>query len=136
MPRDGHKITPQPQAQPPPAQQQQQHPQPQPPYPVAPTTRPVVAIVAPGVVPTAHSVTYVMAFGPHPRSMECTSCHQPVMTVTKPAIGLLTWLLTGALVFVGCWLGCCLIPCCVPECQDVEHWCPNCNVHLGTYKRL
>lgn len=35
-----------------------------------------------------------------------------------------------------CWLGCCLIPCCIPECQDIEHRCPNCKAHLGTFRRL
>ncbi|OQR70826.1 lipopolysaccharide-induced transcription factor regulating tumor necrosis factor alpha-like [Tropilaelaps mercedesae] len=63
-----------------------------------------------------------------------TSIDPPAATSARP--GLLTWLFSGALIALGCVWGCCLIPCCVPECQDIDHHCPACRAHLGTFKRL
>lgn len=95
-----------------------------------------LTFVTPVVPAMGSSVTYVLGFGPHPKQTVCPSCNQEVVSETRPAVGLLTWLLVGAMVMVGCGFGCCLIPCCVAECQDVEHWCPNCRRHMGTYKRI
>lgn len=82
------------------------------------------------------TVVKVGQWGPFPMNVVCPQCQARVMTATNASPGLLTWLLSGALVFFGCWLGCCLIPCCIPECQDIEHTCPNCKAHLGTFRRL
>lgn len=73
--------------------------------------------------------------GPEPSRMQCPGCGQDVISRTTHNAGLLTWLLVGGLMVIGCWLGCCLIPCCVDGCQDVSHSCPNCNNHLGVYRR-
>jgi len=100
---------------------------------------PQVVIGAPtssGGPPTVVTVVKMGQWGPYPVQIVCSQCSARVMTETNMSPGLLTWLLSGALVFVGCWLGCCLIPCCIPECQDIEHRCPNCKTHLGTYRRL
>lgn len=97
---------------------------------------PVMGAPAPGVPPTVVTVVKVGQWGPYPVQVVCPQCSARIMTETTASPGLLTWLLSGALVFVGCWLGCCLIPCCIPECQDIEHRCPNCKVHLGTYRRI
>lgn len=35
-----------------------------------------------------------------------------------------------------CVLGCCFVPFCVYECQDVEHFCPNCRRILGVFRRI
>ncbi len=32
--------------------------------------------------------------------------------------------------------GCCLIPLCIDGVKDVNHFCPTCNCHVGTFKRL
>jgi len=90
------------------------------------TTQPVATAV----------IVNVQGFGPYPMQTTCPSCGAHVMTETLASPGLLTWLLSGTLVLIGCWLGCCLIPCCIPECQDIEHRCPNCKTHVGTYRRL
>lgn len=82
------------------------------------------------------TVVSVAQWGPYPMQVGCPHCGAQVMTETRASPGLLTWLLAGALIFFGCWLGCCLIPCCIPECQDIEHRCPNCKQHLGSYRRL
>ncbi|XP_076304285.1 cell death-inducing p53-target protein 1-like isoform X4 [Tachypleus tridentatus] len=85
---------------------------------------------------TSVTVVNMAQWGPYPMQITCPHCSAQVMTETNASPGLLTWILSGALVFLGCWLGCCLIPCCIPECQDVEHRCPNCKHHLGSYRRL
>jgi lipopolysaccharide-induced tumor necrosis factor-alpha factor len=103
-------------------------------YPIGPS---VVIGAPPGSGPVAAAVIVnVQGFGPYPMQVTCTQCSAQVMTETVASPGLLTWLLSGTLFLVGCWLGCCLIPCCIPECQDIEHRCPNCKTHLGTYRRL
>ncbi|XP_002411154.2 lipopolysaccharide-induced tumor necrosis factor-alpha factor homolog [Ixodes scapularis] len=96
---------------------------------------------APGQWPpptTAARVTVVNVTqaGPYPIQLTCPKCGAHVLTSTTYRPGLLTWLLSGALVLLGCWMGCCLIPCCVPECHDVDHHCPSCKSHLCTYQRL
>lgn len=35
-----------------------------------------------------------------------------------------------------CVFGCCFVPFCVYECQDIEHFCPNCRRILGVYRRI
>ncbi|XP_035217745.1 cell death-inducing p53-target protein 1-like isoform X1 [Stegodyphus dumicola] len=102
----------------------------------APPTVILGAPSAAGSPPTVVTVVNVGQWGPFPMQVVCSHCSARVMTETSLSPGLLTWLLSGALVFVGCWLGCCLIPCCIPECQDIEHRCPNCKTHLGTFRRI
>jgi len=74
--------------------------------------------------------------GPHSMAMLCPRCGAQVVTETQPVSGTLTWLLCILIAVVGCFWGCCLIPFCVDECQDVEHRCPSCKAHLGTYRRM
>ncbi|XP_022661921.1 lipopolysaccharide-induced tumor necrosis factor-alpha factor-like [Varroa jacobsoni] len=74
--------------------------------------------------------------GPLPQQVTCGKCGAHVMTATSARPGLLTYLFSGALIALGCVWGCCLIPYCIPECQDIEHHCPSCRAHLGTFKRL
>jgi lipopolysaccharide-induced tumor necrosis factor-alpha factor len=87
------------------------------------------------VAPTVTVVT-IASLGPYPIQMQCSKCRAEIMTTTKSSTGLLTWILAGGLCLIGCWVGCCLIPFCIDGCQDVDHFCPNCRAHIGTYKRL
>nr|XP_033770544.1 LITAF domain-containing protein-like [Geotrypetes seraphini] len=66
----------------------------------------------------------------------CPACRQNITTRIERSPGLMTWLLCGGLALVGCIAGCCLIPFCVGSCQDVDHYCPNCNHHIYKYKRM
>ncbi|KAI1307645.1 Lipopolysaccharide-induced tumor necrosis factor-alpha factor -like protein [Halotydeus destructor] len=100
------------------------------------TNVPQLMICPPGPVQGTTVIVTRQGFGPYPSQTTCPNCSQNVMTSTMSSPGLLTWILSGTLLLIGCWAGCCLIPCCVPECQDVEHRCPNCKTHLGTYKRI
>ncbi|XP_051878161.1 lipopolysaccharide-induced tumor necrosis factor-alpha factor homolog isoform X2 [Pristis pectinata] len=96
-------------------------------YPVQPAQPPIVQTVY--VQPSQN-------FSSQPIQMTCPSCQQVVLTRIRHVPGALTWISCGGLFIVGCVFGCCLIPFCVDALQDVEHSCPNCGVHLGSYKRL
>jgi len=77
-----------------------------------------------------------MVFGAYPVTMCCPGCQAQIVTQTNNRAGLLAWLICGGLVLIGCWAGCCLIPFCIAECQDIDHYCPNCKRMVGTYRRI
>ncbi|KAF8792336.1 hypothetical protein HNY73_003945 [Argiope bruennichi] len=65
---------------------------------------PTVVIGAPttaGGPPTVVTVVKVGQWGPYPMQVGCPQCGARIMTETTASPGLLTWLLSGALVFVG-----------------------------------
>lgn len=76
-----------------------------------------------------------LQFGPYPVRVTCPNCNAYVMTETETTPGLLTYILSGALCLLACYI-CCLIPCCVRECKDIEHRCPNCRHEIGYFKRM
>ncbi|KAM3916558.1 LITAF domain-containing protein-like isoform 1-T2 [Leptodactylus fuscus] len=88
------------------------------------------------VSPVTTTVVMGTSFTDTPASCTCPVCRQNVVSRIEYNTGLLTWLIFGILLLIGCWLGCCLIPFCVDGCKDVDHYCPNCNHHLSKYKRL
>nr|DBA20220.1 TPA: hypothetical protein GDO54_015935 [Pyxicephalus adspersus] len=82
------------------------------------------------------TVVMVNSFHDTPASCMCPVCRQNVISRIEYNSGLLTWLIFGILIFLGCIIGCCLIPCCVNSCKDVNHYCPNCKHLIHKYKRL
>ncbi|KAG8558416.1 hypothetical protein GDO81_016983 [Engystomops pustulosus] len=88
------------------------------------------------IVSPVTTTVVVGTFADTPAACTCPVCRQNVVSRVEYNTGLLTWLLFGLLLLIGCWLGCCLIPFCVDGCKDVDHFCPNCNHHLSKYKRL
>lgn len=80
-------------------------------------------------------VTVFSSWGPHPVAVSCPYCEAFVTTRLCPQPGLLTWLVCSGMVMLGC-VPCCFLPFCVYECQDVEHFCPNCRRILGVYRRI
>ncbi|XP_022286190.1 lipopolysaccharide-induced tumor necrosis factor-alpha factor homolog [Crassostrea virginica] len=76
------------------------------------------------------------AFTASSRCMVCPYCNSQITTTVEYEPGTLTWLSSGLICIVGCWLGCCLIPFCMPDLQDVKHTCPNCSNLVGVYRRL
>ncbi|KAM4631582.1 lipopolysaccharide-induced tumor necrosis factor-alpha factor homolog [Discoglossus pictus] len=104
---------------------------PPPPYGMSPGPQPTVV-----VAPVTSTVMIVTPFHDVPVQCTCPVCRQNVVSRIQYTTGLLTWLIFGILLLLGCWLGCCLIPFCVDSCKDVDHFCPNCNNHLHKYKRL
>lgn len=90
----------------------------------------------PVTVQTVYVQQPVVLFYDRPVQMSCPSCNQMIVTRLCYESGALTWLSCGGLFLLGCIAGCCLIPFCVDALKDVEHFCPNCNAHVGSYKRL
>ncbi|XP_069590115.1 lipopolysaccharide-induced tumor necrosis factor-alpha factor homolog isoform X1 [Ranitomeya imitator] len=86
--------------------------------------------------PVTSIVIIRTSFADTPVTCSCPVCHQSIVTRTEPKSGLLTWLIAGSLILLGCWLGCCLIPFFVDGCKDVDHYCPSCNHHISKYKRI
>lgn len=74
-------------------------------------------------------------FDQFPVYATCPTCHRRVLTHIKYEVGVLTWIMCGLLFLLGCWCGCFLIPCFVSIFKDVKHVCPDCQTHLGFYKR-
>lgn len=83
-----------------------------------------------------HAQTMVRTLGAIPLSVECPHCHQQVVSLTRFAPGLLTYIVVGTCLLFGGWFGCCLIPFCVDGLKDVYHTCPNCKAMIGRYDRL
>ena len=71
----------------------------------------------------------VFIAGDYPVQCTCPHCKQTVVTRIEKQSGLLTWLLIGILLLIGCWLGCCLIPLCVDGCK-VRHTKPRYKYNL------
>lgn len=93
---------------------------------------PIMVFGQPGPVSI---VTVLSSWGPQPVSVSCPYCKAFVITQVCPQPGLLTWLLCSGMAMIGC-VFCCFLPFCVYECQDVEHFCPNCRRILGVYRRI
>lgn len=70
-------------------------------------------------------------YGEFPMSTKCSQCRDTVITDVTYRPGRVACLLSATLLIIGC----CLAPFCVRRFQDVVHWCPNCENHLGTFKR-
>ncbi|XP_064481150.1 LITAF domain-containing protein-like isoform X2 [Ornithodoros turicata] len=121
---------------PPPAYQEPRPVYQEAPPPYQPTAPPPAGFAPPPPQPAVPRIVVLSQWGPYPVQATCPNCGATVLTSTSSTPGLLTWLLSGALVLLGCWFGCCLVPCCVAECQDVEHHCPSCKRHLATFRRL
>ncbi|TMS36520.1 hypothetical protein L596_003666 [Steinernema carpocapsae] len=110
-----------------------------PPSQPQPNDFPIPTPITPGNMPPPNptpTTIHVLRLGPRPMSMTCPNCTQPVVTRTTANAGLLTFLLSLGLVLIGCFMGCCLIPFCIEDCQDIHHFCPNCNAFIGVYKRM
>lgn len=80
--------------------------------PPGPTMQQPVHLGTPIFIPSEYPVRCI-----------CSSCGHTIVTRLEKQNGLLTWLIVGTLVLLGCWLGCCLIPFCVDGCK-VRHTNP------------
>ncbi|KAL3102155.1 hypothetical protein niasHS_003564 [Heterodera schachtii] len=74
-----------------------------------------------------------------PQLIDCPRCKQHGFTELKHVIGLFTWvsflvlLITGLFVLPLFFLW---VPFFIDTFKDVEHRCPNCKTHIGTFRRL
>lgn len=96
---------------------------------------------------------HTMNYGPESQHCVCTHCHADIRTRTKSkattkthlaclCMFIFLWVLEiiwnriiveGIIVF-RCW-PCAFVPYCMDSCQNMDHYCPNCNAYLGTYER-
>ncbi|CAF1366967.1 unnamed protein product [Rotaria magnacalcarata] len=67
----------------------------------------------------------------HPMQCVCSRCGALIVTRTEKEAGIVTWLLCGGLIIIGCWLCCCFIPFCIDGVKDTAHYCPNCANLVG-----
>nr|XP_027203607.1 lipopolysaccharide-induced tumor necrosis factor-alpha factor homolog [Dermatophagoides pteronyssinus] len=86
--------------------------------------------------PAPPTVIVTQPIGLDPVQMKCPSCQANIVTDVHYENGLLTYILSGGLCLLGCWLGCCLIPLCVDSCKDVDHYCPLCRTLIHKTRRL
>ncbi|CAF3087939.1 unnamed protein product [Rotaria socialis] len=82
------------------------------------------------------SVPPTGVFSEQPIKCVCFQCGATILARATKENGILTWLLCGGLLLIGCWCGCCLIPFCVDSVKDTVHYCPQCSTTLGRKKVL
>ncbi|XP_053962589.1 lipopolysaccharide-induced tumor necrosis factor-alpha factor homolog isoform X2 [Anastrepha ludens] len=68
-----------------------------------------------------------------PATITCPSCHAVVRTtvIYQPSLSTHLWALILCL-FI-CW-PCVCVPYCMNSCQNANHYCPNCNAFIGSYR--
>ncbi|XP_015909785.1 lipopolysaccharide-induced tumor necrosis factor-alpha factor homolog [Parasteatoda tepidariorum] len=75
-----------------------------------------------------------LPFGDTPVQVTCPVCHTTVVTTTTSENGAAAWI-AALIVLLICfpffW-----VPLCIDSCSDIHHKCPNCNAHLGVYKKI
>ena len=65
--------------------------------------------------------------------MVCPHCECLIWTRVETKPSLWAWIAGIALFCVGCVL-CSCIPCCLESFEETTHFCPKCNVFLGSFK--
>ncbi|CAH2063516.1 unnamed protein product, partial [Iphiclides podalirius] len=98
-----------------------------PPYSDDPPNPPVVT-----AQPVQVGVVVINQMGPSPASAICKSCNNQITTTVKRKPSMKTHLFAVLLCGFGC-LPCVFIPYCVESCNNLEHYCPNCNSYVGSY---
>ncbi|GFR86363.1 lipopolysaccharide-induced tumor necrosis factor-alpha factor-like protein [Elysia marginata] len=76
----------------------------------------------------------VIELGSESVYLQCPSCGNFVYSNLEYRTGALTCL-ASTLCFLFCMVCTCL-PCFIRDCLDVDHYCPRCNFHFGTFRRL
>jgi len=85
------------------------------------------------VSPAVVQIVQVMNLGPRSTRMHCPHCGADVETRVKFNPGRMTHLAAIILCLL-CW-PCVCVPYCIDDCMDADHDCPNCDRHIGTYRR-
>ncbi|XP_078680614.1 LITAF domain-containing protein-like [Branchiostoma floridae x Branchiostoma belcheri] len=116
------------------------------PYPVAPSTVTQVTVYPqdpqpasiPPVPPNLPVTGPAEEFGDAPVVMMCPHCQIRIVTSLKYVRGTMTYATVFfLLVSLIPWVVCaCFLPLFLKPMMDVEHSCPNCGSHLGSYKPL
>ncbi|XP_078034219.1 uncharacterized protein LOC144468532 [Augochlora pura] len=72
-------------------------------------------------------------WAPIPMTAVCHRCTTIVVTAVEVRRSVITHITAFALFLCGCW-PCCMLPYCLNSCNNIDHYCPVCNAHLGTYR--
>uniref|UniRef100_A0A0A9WXW7 LITAF domain-containing protein n=1 Tax=Lygus hesperus TaxID=30085 RepID=A0A0A9WXW7_LYGHE len=76
-----------------------------------------------------------LALGNRPMRMTCPYCNFQIVTITRMHPSTLTHLLAVLICICGGWVCCCCFcPYCFESCQNVVHYCPNCQNYLGKFE--
>lgn len=75
----------------------------------------------------------IVAFGPNSQTCTCPYCSHLVSTSVKSRATMKTHVMACVLCSIMAWC-CCFCPYCMDSCQDRNHYCPNCNNYLGSYR--
>ncbi|XP_018336810.1 lipopolysaccharide-induced tumor necrosis factor-alpha factor [Agrilus planipennis] len=94
----------------------------------------------PGFVPTpsTHNATIIVSgppqgsFGPRSKMTVCPYCNSHISSKVVSNATTKTHLIALLLCLGLCWCCVCL-PYCMDSCRNQNHYCPNCEVFLGTY---
>ncbi|XP_045492206.1 lipopolysaccharide-induced tumor necrosis factor-alpha factor homolog [Colias croceus] len=115
-------------------------PQNPPPYPGPPTDYPVTS--QPQAIPMQTTVIQgtnmvpvivTNAMGPNSAIVVCVSCGQHITTRVERMPSVRTHLFALLICLIGCW-PCACLPYCVESCNNADHYCPNCNSYVGSYR--
>nr|XP_031833095.1 lipopolysaccharide-induced tumor necrosis factor-alpha factor homolog [Nomia melanderi] len=68
-----------------------------------------------------------------PTTAFCPRCTTLVVTTVEVRQSIITHVTAFALFLCGCW-PCCTLPYCMNTCKNIDHYCPACRTHLGTYR--
>ncbi|CAH2063518.1 unnamed protein product, partial [Iphiclides podalirius] len=82
--------------------------------------------------PIQVGVVIINQMGSLPASAICTTCNNQITTTVKRKPSMKTHLLAVLLCGFGC-VPCVFIPYVVGTCNNIEHYCPNCNSYIGSY---
>ncbi|XP_076641392.1 uncharacterized protein LOC143352608 isoform X2 [Halictus rubicundus] len=70
---------------------------------------------------------------PRPTTAVCPRCTAIIVTTVEVRQSVITHITAFVLLLCGCW-PCCILPYCLSSCNNIDHYCPVCRAHLGTYR--
>ncbi|XP_013185842.2 lipopolysaccharide-induced tumor necrosis factor-alpha factor homolog [Amyelois transitella] len=108
---------------------------PQPPPPPYSTHPPPGVQPPPGAAIGTVTTTFIVTnpAGPDPMITTCPSCHHQIVTRTERNPTTKTHAIACLLFWFICW-PCVCLPYCMDSCNNIDHYCPNCNAYIGGYK--
>ncbi|XP_053962590.1 lipopolysaccharide-induced tumor necrosis factor-alpha factor-like isoform X3 [Anastrepha ludens] len=83
------------------------------------------------IIQTSHPM--LVPVSSEPTRIVCPSCHAQVLTTVKHQVTTRTHVWALILCLICCW-PCVCVPYCMNSCQNANHYCPNCNAFIGSYR--
>ncbi|XP_026313851.1 lipopolysaccharide-induced tumor necrosis factor-alpha factor homolog [Hyposmocoma kahamanoa] len=96
------------------------------------TTGPQVYRAGPTIITTqpVFTPTVMAVLGSSPSLTVCRVCNCQVLTRVDSEPSMMTHLCAGILCITGLW-PCVCLPYCMGSCYNNDHYCSNCNAHIG-----